>query len=90
MTKTEMVAAVAEKTGLSKKDSANAVNAVFDTITDVIKNGDKITVVGFGTFASKERAAREGINPLTKKKIKIAAAKVPYFKASSALKDLVK
>jgi DNA-binding protein HU-beta len=89
MNKTELVAAVAEKAGLSNKDAAKAVAAVFDSIADSLKAGDKVALVGFGTFAVKERAAREGINPLTGAKIKIAASKVPGFKAGKALKDAI-
>ena len=89
MNKTELVAAVAEKAGLSNKDAAKAVAAVFDAITDTLQAGDKVALVGFGTFAVKERAAREGINPLTGKKISIAASKAPAFKAGKALKDAI-
>ncbi len=90
MNKTELVAAVAEKAGLSKKDAEKAVAAVFDSVVDTLKAGDKIQLVGFGTFEVKERAARTGINPLTKEKINIAASKVPAFKAGKALKDAIK
>ena len=89
MNKTELVAAVAEKAGLSNKDAAKAVAAVFDAITDTLKAGDKVALVGFGTFAVKERAAREGVNPLTGAKISIAASKAPAFKAGKALKDAI-
>ena len=89
MNKTELVAAVAEKAGLSNKDAAKAVAAVFDAITDTLKAGDKVVLVGFGTFAVKERAAREGVNPLTGAKISIAASKAPAFKAGKALKDAI-
>ncbi len=89
MNKTELVAAVAEKAGLSNKDAAKAVAAVFDAVADTLKAGDKVALVGFGTFSVKERAAREGINPLTGAKIKIAASKVPAFKAGKALKDAI-
>ena len=90
MNKTELVAAVAEKAGLSNKDAAKAVAAVFDAIADSLKAGDKVALVGFGTFSVKERAAREGINPLTKEKIQIAASKAPAFKAGKAFKDMLK
>ncbi len=90
MNKTELVAAVAEKAELSKKDAEKAVAAVFDSVVDTLKAGDKIQLVGFGTFEVKERAARTGINPLTKEKINIAASKVPAFKAGKALKDAIK
>lgn len=89
MNKTELVAAVAAKAGLSKKDAEAAVAATFDAITAALADGDKVALVGFGTFAVKERAAREGINPLTKEKIQIAASKAPAFKAGKALKDAV-
>ena len=90
MNKTELVAAVAEKAGLSKKDADKAVAAVVDAIIASLKAGDKVQLVGFGTFEVKARAAREGINPLTKQKIKIAASKNPVFKAGKAFKDAVK
>jgi DNA-binding protein HU-beta len=90
MNKTELVAAVAAKADLSKKDADKAVSAVFDAMKDALADGDKVAIVGFGTFAVKARAAREGINPLTKAPIKIAATKVPAFKAGQALKDAVK
>lgn len=90
MNKTELVAAVAEKAGLSKKDAEKAVAATIDAIVDTLKAGDKVALVGFGTFEVKERAAREGINPLTKAKIKIAASKSPAFKAGKAFKEAIK
>lgn len=89
MTKAEFIAAVAEKAGMTKKDTEATVSAVIDTITDSLAKGEKIQLVGFGTFEVRERAAREGINPQTKAKIKIAATKVPAFKAGRALKDAV-
>ena len=90
MNKTELIAAVAEKTGLSKKDSDAAVNAVLNTITETLKADEKIQLVGFGSFETKKRAARTGLNPRTKETIQILEAKVPSFKAGSALKDAVK
>lgn len=90
MTKTELIAAVAAKTELTKKDADKAVNAVIDTIVENLKNGEKIQLVGFGTFEVRERAARDGINPATGATIKIEATKVPAFKAGKALKDAVK
>ena len=87
MNKAELIAAVAEKTGLTKKDADKAVAAVFATITDSLAKGDKVTVFGFGNFEVRERAARTGLNPRTKETIKIAASKVPAFKACKALKD---
>ncbi len=89
MTKAELVTKVAEKADLTKKDAEKAINAVVDSIKETLANGEKIQLVGFGTFEVRERAAREGINPQTKKKIKIPASKVPAFKAGSALKDAV-
>lgn len=90
MNKTELVAAVAAKAEISKADAAKAVAATFDAITEALADGDKVALVGFGTFAVKERAARTGVNPATGAKIEIAAAKVPGFKAGAALKDAVK
>lgn len=90
MNKTELVAAVAEKAALSKKDAEKAVSAVVDTITAALADGDKVQLVGFGTFEVRERAARECINPQTKAKVKVAASKVPAFKAGQALKNIVK
>ncbi len=90
MNKTELVAAVAAKTELSKKDAEAAVSAVLDSVKDALADGDKVSIVGFGTFAVKTRAAREGINPLTKAPMSIPETKVPTFKAGSALKDAVK
>ncbi len=89
MTKAEFITAVAEKAGMTKKDTEAAVSAVIDTITDSLAKGDKIQLVGFGTFEVRERKAREGINPQTKAKISIEATKVPAFKAGRALKDAV-
>ena len=90
MTKTELIAAIAEKAGLSKKDAEKAVAAVFDSITEALKKGDKVQLVGFGTFEVRERAARTGHNPKTNESIQIAASRVPAFKAGKALKDEVK
>ena len=90
MNKTELIAAVAEKTDLSKKDADAAVSAVLGAITDALKAGDKIQLVGFGTFEIRDRAARKGLNPATGESIDIAACKVPAFKAGKSLKDLVK
>ena len=89
MNKTELIAAVAEKTGLSKKDSDAAVNAVLNTITETLKADEKIQLVGFGSFEVKKRAARIGRNPKTKESIEIPASVVPVFKAGKALKDSV-
>ena len=89
MNKTELVAAVAEQAGLSRKDAEAAVKAFTDVVADALKNGDKIQLVGFGTFEVSERAAREGRNPNTGESMKIEACKTPKFKAGKALKDLV-
>lgn len=89
MTKAEFVNAIAEKGGYTKKDAEKALATVTAAITDVLLAGDKITLVGFGTFEVRERQAKTGINPLTKKAIKIPAKKVPAFKAGSALKEAV-
>lgn len=89
MTKAELISAIAEKTELTKKDSAKALDALTETITTALSSGDKVQLVGFGTFEARERAERTGINPQTKKKIKIKATKVPAFKAGQGLKDAV-
>lgn len=90
MTKTELAAKVAENTGMTKKDSVAAVNAVFEEITKALVNGEKVQVVGFGSFDVKVRPAHTGINPATKQKIEIAASRSPKFTAGAALKDAVK
>ena len=89
MNKAELIAAVAEKADLNKKQAELAVNAAVDAITAALQKGDKVQIVGFGAFDVKERAARIGRNPQTKKEIKIPASKVPQFKAGKALKDAV-
>ena len=89
MNKAELIAAVAEKTDLSKKDADKAVNAAVEAITEALKKGEKVQIVGFGAFEVKERAARIGRNPQTKKEIEIPASKIPQFKAGKALKDAV-
>lgn len=89
MNKTELVAAIAEKTNQSKKDTEKALKAFVDVITEELKKGEKIQLVGFGTFEVIERAAREGRNPLTGEKMEIKASKAPKFKAGKALKDAV-
>ncbi len=89
MNKTELVAAVAEKTGASKKDSEKLVSAVFETITNTLVAGDKVALVGFGAFEVKERPARTGRNPRTKETIKIPASRSASFKPGKALKDAV-
>ena len=90
MNKTELVAALAEKAEVSKKDAEKVLNAFIETVQGAVKADDKVQLVGFGTFESKARAAREGKNPQTGEKIKIAACKVPSFKAGKAFKDLLK
>ena len=90
MNKNELVASVAEKAEISKKDAEAAVKAVTEAITEALAEGDKVSLVGFGTFSVKERAARTGINPRTTETVEIPAAKVPAFKAGAALKDAVK
>lgn len=89
MSKTELVAAIAEKTGLTKKDSEAAVNAFVETVTERLKNGEKVQLIGFGTFEVSERAERVGRNPQTGTEMTIAASKVPKFKAGKALKELL-
>lgn len=89
MNKAELITAVAEKTGLSKKDSEKAVTAAFDTIVDTLVSGEKVSMVGFGMFDIKVRAARIGRNPKTKEEIEIAASRVPSFKAGKVLKEAV-
>ena len=89
MNKTELVAAVAEQAGLSKKDAEAAVKAFTDVVAEALKAGDKIQLVGFGTFEVSERAAREGRNPRTGETMTIEASKTPKFKAGKALKDAV-
>ncbi|MGN1160365.1 MAG: HU family DNA-binding protein [Lachnospiraceae bacterium] len=89
MNKTELVAAMADQAGLSKKDAEAALKAFTDVVAAELKKGEKIQLVGFGTFEVSERAAREGRNPQTGKSMKIAASKAPKFKAGKALKDLV-
>ena len=87
MNKAELVSAIAEKSELSKKDSEKALKAFTEVVTDELKKGNKIQLVGFGTFEVAERAAREGRNPQTGATMKIAASKAPKFKAGAALKN---
>lgn len=89
MNRTELVAAMAEKTQLSKKDAEAALKAFVDVVSEEMKKGEKVQLVGFGTFEVSERAAREGRNPQTGEVMTIAASKTPKFKAGKALKDLV-
>lgn len=89
MNKTELIAAMADQAELSKKDAEKALKAFTDIVADELKKGEKIQLVGFGTFEVAERAAREGRNPLTGASMKIAASKAPKFKAGKALKDMI-
>ena len=89
MNKTELVAAVAEQADISKKDAEKVLKAIVDVVTEEMKKGEKVQLVGFGTFEVSERAAREGRNPQTGKTMKIEACKAPKFKAGKALKDAV-
>ncbi|MBQ4617909.1 MAG: HU family DNA-binding protein [Clostridia bacterium] len=89
MKKAELIAIVAEKANLTKKDADKAIAAVVDAITEALANGDKVQLVGFGTFEVRERGARTGLNPRTKETIEIPASKQPAFKAGQALKDAV-
>jgi len=89
LTKKELVDEVAAKANISRKDSANALDATLAAITKALKKGQKVQLIGFGTFEVRKRKARTGINPQTKEKLKIAASKVPAFKAGKALKDAI-
>lgn len=89
MNKTELIAAMSEEAGLTKKDAEKALDAFTDTVSKALTAGDKVQLVGFGTFETTKRAAREGRNPQTSKTVKIAASVVPKFKAGKALKDIV-
>ena len=90
MNKTELVAAIAEKAELSKKDAEKALNALIESVEGALKANDKVQLVGFGTFEVKTRAARKGRNPQTKQEITIPASKAPAFKAGKAFKDAIK
>lgn len=89
MNKSELIDAIAEKSGLTKVDAAKALDAVTSSITEALVKGDSVTLIGFGTFAIKERAERQGFNPKTKEPLTIAAAKLPSFKPGKAFKDAV-
>ena len=89
MNKAELITAVSERTGLSKKDSEKAVNATLDTIAETLEIGEKVQLVGFGVFDVKQRGARMGRNPKTKEEIEIPASRVPQFKAGKLLKESV-
>ncbi len=90
MTKAELIAKIADEAGLSKKDAEKALNATIAGITGALKKGDKVALVGFGTFETRKRAARKGKNPQTGAEIKIPATTTPAFKAGKALKEAVK
>jgi DNA-binding protein HU-beta len=89
MNKTELVNSIASKSGLNKKNSEAALNAFIASVEDTLKKGDKVVLVGFGTFEVRARAARKGRNPQTKQEITIPASKAPVFKAGKGLKDIV-
>ena len=89
MNKAELIAAIAAKTGDTKKSAEETLNAFVDVVTEALVKGDKVQLVGFGSFEVRKRAARKGRNPQTKEEIKIPASKAPVFKAGKALKDLV-
>ena len=89
MNKTDLVNSIAAKSGLSKKNSEAALNALISSVEDALKAGDKVVLVGFGTFEVRERAERKGRNPQTKEEITIPASKVPVFKVGKAFKDMV-
>ena len=90
MTKTDLISAVAEKTGVTKKDAGAVLGALIEEIIGAVKKGDRVQLVGFGTFELRERAARTGLNPQPKEQIEIPASKAPAFKAGKAFKDAVK
>ena len=89
MNKSDLIAAVAAKTGETKKSAETSINAIIDIIAETLAKGDKIQLVGFGSFEVRQRAARKGRNPLTREEIKIPASKAPVFKAGKALKETV-
>lgn len=90
MNKTELIAKVAEAADLTKKDAARAVDAVFESISEALRNGEKVQIIGFGNFEVRERAARKGRNPQTGEEINIAASKVPAFRPGKLLKEGIK
>lgn len=89
MNKTELVASVAEKSGISKKDAEKAVNAVIDSIVEAVSSGDKVQVIGFGRFEARDRKEKKSRNPRTKEEIIIPATRIPVFKAGSMFKESV-
>ncbi len=90
MNKAELVKVVSDETGITKKDAGNVVNAITESIADALSNGEKVTLVGFGTFQVMERKARRGVNPQTGEKIQISAKKVPKFKVGKGLREKVR
>jgi DNA-binding protein HU-beta len=90
MNKSELIKAVSKKTGMNKKATRSTVNAFIESVKEALKKGDKVALIGFGSWATRERAKRNGVNPRTGKKINIPAKTVPYFKAGKELKDAVK
>jgi DNA-binding protein HU-beta len=90
MQKTDFIKAVAERTGISQKETRQVIDAALDVIAEQLKKGEKVTLTGFGTFEVRHRQAREGVNPQTRQKITIAATRTPGFSASSTLKESVK
>lgn len=90
MNKAGLTEALASKTGLSKSQAENVLNAMVEVVTDTLKGGDEVAITGFGTFSAKNRAARQGVNPKTGEKIQIPAMTVPKFKAGKGLKDALK
>ncbi len=89
MNKSELINSIAKKSGLNKTQSAEALNAVMDSVGEALEKGDSVSLVGFGTFSVKERKARTGLNPKTREPLEIPASKVPHFKAGKGLKDRV-
>lgn len=89
MNKAELITSMAEKSQLTKKDAESALKAFIDSVQEALENGDKVQLIGFGTFETRERAAREGRNPRTKESITIPASTVPVFKAGKEFKDRV-
>ena len=89
MNKAELVSSIAEKTGMSKKDAEKALNGFTESVEEALEKGEKVQLIGFGSFEVRERAARKGINPQTKEEITIEASKVPVFRVGKALKDKV-
>jgi len=90
MNKSELIKAVSKKTGMNKKATRSTVNAFIESVKEALKKGDKVALIGFGSWATRERAKRNGVNPRTGKKISIPAKTVPYFKAGKELKNAVK